>query len=199
MSDPHHSNPYDQGRRWFARSLLAVLPALAIGLSACSPGHDWRQVTLADGDVQAMFPDRPKSRTRTVAFEGHALELTLSSARVGDMLYTLGYARLPPALGASTAARARLEAQLHLSLHSNLGAPPPLARIASGERFTVRGRDSQIAVRLDGMLWTTPTLLIEGLVIGADEKFSDLHADEFLRELAPAQRPLRDAGSATSG
>lgn len=180
-------------------AMVVAMVVLLAMLAACSPRYDWRQVSLADGQVRAMFPDKPRTSERELDFEGHALSFSLTSASVNDVLFSVGYAALPQALQDDAAARKRLVRQTLASLYQNLGSTPPAALPADGERFTVLGSGTGKGLRLEAMVWATPQALIEGMVIGQADRLPDAQISEFMRELAPDQRPPFDEEAAAAG
>lgn len=180
-------------RRVGGASKLAVLVAMLtvlVMLSGCSPQYDWRTVTLGDGRVRAMLPDKPQSTERELEFEGHAITFVLTSASVDGVLFTVGYAALPSALQDDASRRERLLRQTQASLYQNLGVAPPAMLPGAGERFTVTGHGQGKPLHLEAVAWTTQDALIEGIVIGAVDTLPQDQIDEFLRELAPDQRPM---------
>lgn len=175
--------------RVIRRLVFAFLLASAGLLAGCSPQYDWRTVDVADGRVRAMLPAKPQASERELDFEGHTLTFVLTSASVDGMLFTVGYAALPDALRADVSARDRLMTQTQASLYRNLGAVLPTDMPDAAERFTIVGQGQGRPLRLDAMVWTTQDALIEGIVIGDADAWPHDQIAEFLRELAPDQRP----------
>lgn len=169
--------------------VCAVFLVLSGLLSGCSPQYDWRMVSVDDGRVRAMLPAKPQTAERDLNFEGHALTFILTSASVDEVLFTVGYVDLPDALRTDAAGRERLVEQTQVSLYRNLGVVPPPDMPAAAERFTIDGQGGGAALRLEAMVWTTQDALIEGIVIGAADALPQTQIAEFLRELAPDQRP----------
>lgn len=169
--------------------IAGLMLVLGATLTACSPRHDWRQVSLADGQVRAIFPDKPLTSDRDFDFEGHSITFSLSSVNVDKVLYTVGYAALPEAIQTDGSLRDRLVARTQASLYQNLGLSPPDPAPVAGSRFGIDGMSQGQHLRLQAMVWATPHALIEGVVIGAADEFPQSHADEFFRELAPDLRP----------
>lgn len=158
-------------------------------LAGCSPQYDWRMVSVADGRVRAMLPAKPHETERVLDFEGHQLTFVLASASVDDVLFTVGYAELPDALRADPSSRQRLLVQTQASLYRNLGVAPPSDMPAAAEQFTISGQGRGEPLQLEAVVWTTQDALIEGMVIGAANGLPQAQINEFLRELAPDQRP----------
>lgn len=77
----------------FPRRAVGGLIAVA-GLSACAPGHDWRQTRSADGAVGLLFPCRPLQHDRRVPLAGAAERLTLQSCEAGGQVWALASADL---------------------------------------------------------------------------------------------------------
>src|SRR5690348_2571359 len=76
----------------------ACLAICAILLGACTPTYNWREVLIADGAARATFPARTATDTRDIPLAGQTLRFSLTSARVGDAVFAVGYAPVPPAL-----------------------------------------------------------------------------------------------------
>jgi len=57
---------------------LRVLCALfaLIGLVACSPEYNWREVAISGAAVSAIFPDKPKVDEKRFIFEGETLAVS---------------------------------------------------------------------------------------------------------------------------
>lgn len=172
-----------------------VALTLCVLLSGCSPRYDWRVVSLGDGQVRAMLPDKPHATERKFVFEGHEITFVLTSASVDDVLFTVGYADLPDTLRNDASARERLVRQTQTSLYQNLGATLPASLPTKGERFTIMDqRAAQTEpLHLEAMIWATQYALIEGIVIGKADAMPKNQINEFLRELAPGQRPAQSA------
>lgn len=175
------------GRRRGGWLLLAGLLVLGVLLAACSPRHDWRQVRV--DQVTAMLPARPMASAREFQFEGQAVTFTISRSTVNQVVYAVGVARLPPAIGDDRSIRQRLARQTLASFYANLGNAPPAVLPEPGQRVHIRGDGEASFLRMDAMVWTTPELLIEGMVVGPQDRVAPEQLDEFFRELAPDQRP----------
>ena len=99
---------------------LACLPPL-LGLAACTPTLDWREVRPEGSGVVAMFPCKPDSRTRTVTLAGAAVPLTLLACKAGGSTWALAHADLadPARVGSALA-------ELRTAAAANLGAGAPV-------------------------------------------------------------------------
>lgn len=170
---------------WLRRACGLFLALLLVG---CSPDHNWRRVSVADGAVVAMLPAKPHEADRNLVFEGYDIHFTLASARVGEIMYTVGVAPIPPDLKADSAARERFFDQTRASLYRNLGNTPPPQSDAD-LRYVITGEVNEVAVQAHVMAWMTPDMLIEGIVLGEPENILPEQIEEFFRELAPGQQP----------
>ena len=101
------------------RRALACLPPL-LGLAACTPTLDWREVRPEGGGVVAMFPCKPESQTRTVTLAGTAVRLTLLACKAGGSTWALAHADLadPARVGPALV-------ELRAAAAANLGAVAP--------------------------------------------------------------------------
>lgn len=165
----------------------AALVAMLV-LAGCSPDYDWRRVSVADGAVVAMLPAKPHEANRDLTFETHEVRFTLASARVGDVMYTVGVARLPGSLQRDASARERFFDQTRASLYRNLGNAPP-SQAQAEQRYVIEGEVNGEPVQAHVMAWMTSKVLIEGIVLGEPGNILPDQTEEFFRELAPDQQP----------
>ncbi|HEX6707934.1 MAG TPA: hypothetical protein VF169_24555 [Albitalea sp.] len=144
--------------------------ALAVlGLAACSPPLDWREVRPIDSDVTALFPCKPQRLSRPVTLAGAKVQMDLVSCSAKDATYALAYARMPEPVQVSHALR-----QLRAAASANIGASAP-----STAAWTVPGM--------------TPNPLAEKLSLagrGADGKSVQEQAVFFVKGLRIYQATL---------
>ncbi|MET0186134.1 MAG: hypothetical protein ABW210_11825 [Achromobacter sp.] len=168
---------------WRRALCCAVLPLAAL-LSACSPDYNWRELTVADGQVQAIFPARASTESRDLPLGNQKITFSLTTATVGDALFAVGYAPLPPAAQGAPGMPRQLGETLVRSLYANLGVEPPLPLTAFGEDIRITGR-SGVAGRappwLLARVWVTDRALIEVVAMGTAESLTPEHAAEFVR------------------
>lgn len=88
-----------EGRRSAWRLGVAGVLAL-LGLSACSPTFNWREVRPPGYSLTALWPCKPETAQRTIRLEGSAVELTMLSCEAGGVTFALGALRLPAGLEA---------------------------------------------------------------------------------------------------
>ena len=68
--------------------------AACVGLGACSPALDWREVRPAETRLLAMFPCKPEIAQRRVSMAGQDVELTMHSCETSGVTLAVGHARL---------------------------------------------------------------------------------------------------------
>jgi len=76
------------------RAMLPAVLASAIGLAACSPTFNWREVRPEGSDAVAMFPCKPERFARPVRLAGVAVEMRLSSCAVDGVVFGLSHAAM---------------------------------------------------------------------------------------------------------
>jgi len=65
---------------------------LALGLAACSPALNWREVRPEGSDAVALFPCKPDRFARAVPLAGSRVEMQLASCAVEGVTYGLSHA-----------------------------------------------------------------------------------------------------------
>ncbi|MGV2865785.1 hypothetical protein [Achromobacter sp. ESBL13] len=160
-----------------------LIVGLALLVAACSPRYNWREVDVADGHVRAAFPDRVSTDSRDLPLDTHTLRFTLSSATVGEAVFAVGSAPLPPDIAADPAAKQALGMALMRSLYTNMQAPPPTEWPAYGQDIEVHGKAMGKPGWLVAKVWVTDTMLIEAVAAGTQESLPAERAREFLRSV----------------
>ncbi|MGP1613499.1 MAG: hypothetical protein ACTS5Y_00280 [Pollutimonas bauzanensis] len=166
---------------------IGLMALLSGFLLACTPTYNWREVALADGAVQALFPDKPITQERPLNYAGHELRFSLSTAAVDGAVFAVGYAALPEGLRSAPEKPRELAASVVASLYRSLGAEPPAQPPAMGAPFVIEGKSQQGPVRMRARVWLTDHALIEGIVTADQASFPEQQADEFLRGLQVAR------------
>lgn len=177
--------------------MFRVLFPMMLGLlllAGCSPDYNWRQVRVADGAVTAFFPDKPRTESRGMQFDGHDLAFSLTSVSVHDTLFAVGYAPLPQAIQGDPAAREAFASAVIGSLYQGMGERPPPALPAWGEPFVIEGNTQAATLRLKVVVWLTDRALVEGVVTAKASAFPQAQADEFLRGINGAGAAAPRAG-----
>lgn len=160
-----------------------LILGLALLVAACSPRYNWREVDVADGHVRAAFPDRVTTDTRDLRLDTHTLRFTLASATVGEAVFAIGSAPLPPEVAADPGARRALGMALMRSLYTNMQATPPMEWPAYGQEIEVQGQAMGKPGWLQAKVWVTDTMLIEAVAAGTQESLPAERAREFLRSV----------------
>lgn len=158
--------------------------SLALMLAAgCSPEYNWREVVVADEVGMVMFPDKPRTQSRVLEFEGHELPFSLTTAEVGRTVFAVGHAPWPAEWAADEALRLSMAQTVVASLYRNLGVEPPAELPEFGQPFSVEGGAST-AMLLKARVWVSERGLVEGMVMGPAEDFPAEAAQEFLGSVA---------------
>lgn len=85
-----------------SRTLRAVWTAVCMGLVACSPALNWREVHPPGTRLQAMFPCKPTAQERKVRLAGQTVVLSLHACTTAGWTWGLAHADVadPNLLGA---------------------------------------------------------------------------------------------------
>ena len=161
----------------------ACLALCAALLGACTPTYNWREVAIADGAARANFPARVATDTRDIALAGQQLRFSLTSARVGDAVFAVGYAPLPPALAGDPARQRELAAALVRALYENLHAAAPATPPSYGADIEVRGQAGGHPVWALGRVWIHGGMLVEAVATGSEKGLPAEPAREFVGSL----------------
>lgn len=157
-------------------------------LTGCSPDYNWRKVSVADGMVTAILPDKPTVQERTLNFSGHDVSFSLTAAMVNGATFAIGYAPLPQALQADDAERTKMGLAVIRSFYQNLGVAVPAELPAFGQRFRIQGQSQTGPVTLQAETWLLPHALVEGIVTAPTASFPESQATEFFAGLVAGQK-----------
>ena len=156
---------------------------MTVWLAACSPDYNWRQVSLADGVVVAVFPDKPREQSRVLSFAGHELSFSMTGTVIDDTVFAVGHAALPPEVGQDASQRTLVFGQMVQSLYGNFGVQPPDVLPQPGQRFSIEGQGPKGRLRLEAVVWVHSGSVTQGLVTAPADDFPHAQADEFLRAI----------------
>lgn len=148
-------------------------------LSGCSPQFDWRVVSVGDGVVTGVLPDRPRTESRQVEIGGQTIELSMTMAEAGDVLFALGHAPLPDELLVDRAAARVLGNSLIASFYRNLNLAPPDPLPALGERFVVEGAGPDGPMRIEAVVGLGRNAMIEAVVMATQQAFARAPVQDF--------------------
>lgn len=76
----------------FACGLLGIF---LFWLAGCSPTHDWRELSAADGAIRVAFPAKPVSETRPLPVGERMLPFTLMAAEADGAVFAVGHLEVP--------------------------------------------------------------------------------------------------------
>jgi hypothetical protein len=159
---------------------LCLLWVPLLWLSGCAPEYNWREQSVAEDRAAVMFPARTQTEQRKIDVQGLTLAFSLTSAAVGDAVFSVGYASLDETV--SPAKAQMLVDAFAQALYRRVGQSVP-AQGAEGEVFTletdVNGRPS----RLMGRVLVHRGMLIQVVVSGPTQSLSRENASEFMRSL----------------
>lgn len=100
---------------------LAFALGVALGVSACAPTLDWREVRPEDGRWVALFPCKPKTHARSVELAGAQVRIHLYACTAAGHTYALSWADLGDPSRVTPALRMLRQATV-----ANLDAPEPV-------------------------------------------------------------------------
>ena len=126
--------------------LRTTATAVSLGLVACTPALNWREVRPADSDLVALFPCKPKRLSRPVVLAGAPVQMNLVTCGANETTYGLGYALLAdpnqvtPALG-----EMRRAAAANIGARDAVASPWSLRGMTANplaEKLAVEGRSA---------------------------------------------------------
>ena len=159
------------------KRLLFILSLVA--LSACSPKYDWREVTTANGHVKAVFPDKPRSESRDIEFDGEKHKFTMEMALVDDQVFAVVYSVLPEGQQNEASTRKAGEA-LMLSVYRSMGEPAPEPLPAFGEKLVFRKAVGSENASIYVKVFAAGGVVVQAYAAGQDTGLAEPVADEFL-------------------
>jgi hypothetical protein len=145
------------------RYLLCVLAVLiALGLAACSPTFNWREVRSETSTLVALLPCKPDDATRAVDFAGEPVRLDMLSCDTGGAMFAIGHVdvRDPQRAAALLAAwRAATLANFRATVSTEMPfAPKGSLALAQSSRITATGqRADGAAIKLDAAWFAQQT------------------------------------------
>jgi hypothetical protein len=101
-----------------------MLCVLSLGLVACSPTYNWREVRVGEGSLVALLPCKPEKAERQVPMLGQMVQLYMASCDVADATFVFSSLRL--AVGADPVAAAQA---WKLATLASLKTPPEQVRV----------------------------------------------------------------------
>ncbi len=153
-----------------------------IMLAGCSPKYDWREVTTAGGHVKAIFPDKPRSESRTTEIEGTSYPFTMDMALVDDQVFAVVYSVLPEEKQDEDSSRKAGEVLLR-SVYASMNEPVPEPLPAFGEKLTFRKAVGDENASVYVKVFAGSGVIVQAYVAGQDNTLKESVADEFLNGL----------------
>lgn len=87
--------PHQYGMIGLRRSLFSLAVVLVgLGLSACAPTWDWREVRPDGQPVAMMLPAKPAEMSRAIDLNGLPVQMTMHGALVQGQRFTAAWLRL---------------------------------------------------------------------------------------------------------
>ena len=159
---------------------FSVLWSFLAVLTGCTPEYNWRETMVAQDRGVIMFPSRTKTEQRQIDVEGVAATFALTSAAVGEAVFSVGYVPLPESL--SPEKSAALVKTIVAALAARAGKQAPESAL-QGEAFTL---DTVVAKKpslLMAKVVVHRGMLIQVVVSGPKQSLSNENALEFVRSL----------------
>jgi len=154
-----------------SRTLKVAWVAACVGLGACSPALDWREVRPAETRLLAMFPCKPAAQTRKLPLAGQTVALNLYACTTAGWTWGLAHADMvdPSLLGAALN-------ELRSAAAANIGSPaaeplpaqvPGATPHVASARVQLAGRrpDGQ-AVQMEMAVFAHGTRVFQATVLG---------------------------------
>ncbi len=162
----------------------ACLLLASLGLMACAPPLDWRDVHVTDTEVTALFPCKPEQHARTVRLGAQSVRMVLYVCAAGGSTWALASADVvDPAQVGPALAELRAAAVQNLAASQALATPLRVDGATPNphsQRVEIRGRmpdgrvvTEQLALFARGTRVFQATVLGEELAVDATEAFFD--------------------------
>jgi hypothetical protein len=155
-----------------AAARVASVALAALGLGACSPALDWRELKTADGHVAFLLPCKPTVQERAVQLADRAVKLALQACAAQGQTWGVATADLadPAAVGPALAELARsAAANVQGQIGSDRAARVPGATPNDGNRqLVLSGRQpggQPVAMQL--VVFAHGTRVVQATVLGA--------------------------------
>lgn len=157
----------------------ALTVALLLGVTACSPSGDWREMRPSSTGLVARFPCKPDTHARRLPLAGQAVELTLHACQHDGATFALAAADVGDPRQVAPALAALLEAtQANLRAAPAASSPaqvPGMTPSPGALRVGLQGRlpdDKQVAAVT--AVFSHGTRVLQATVIGRPEGHADV-------------------------
>jgi hypothetical protein len=149
-------------------------------LSGCSPEYNWRESVVAEQRGVIMFPSRTQTEQRQIDVEGIPASFSLTSAAVGESVFSVGFIPLPETL--SQEKTQALVKTVVSALAARAGKQAPESAL-KGEIFTLDTIVANKPSLLMARVVVHRGMLIQVVVSGPKQSLSNENALEFVRSL----------------
>jgi hypothetical protein len=131
---------------------LLRMAVLAVGLMACTPALNWREVRLEG--LTALLPCKPDQAQRPVRLGAADIQMEMAGCEAADALYAISHVRVQDAAQASTLLSEWRAATL-ANLHATSVQPRPfkLAKKTDGAYHVPYGAKAAVPQEEWEMLW----------------------------------------------
>ena len=169
-----------------------LLAGSLVGLPACSPPYDWREVDAPGGEYRVQLPGKPAAMTRRIHLQDQAVDMTMQGARVGENAFTVALAPLSASMSPERMLTAMREQMLR-----NIGAPtttvvaevtvPIVAADGSklgsqpAQEVVAQGTGSHAAMKMHGRFMRWRDVALQIVAVGPD--MDREQAEHFLASL----------------
>ena len=163
--------------RLFLRSCLI---AGLLGLVACYPTYNWRELSVADGLAVLAFPGKVETAQRDIELAGIPVTFVLSGTEVKNTVFSVGHARLP---GKTTETeRVAVKRALVDSLASGMSQNAP-EQAYQGEVFRLEAQVSDRSLVMFARVLVHYDVAMRVVASGPPQELTDELAGEFMRSL----------------
>lgn len=162
-------------------NLLAI--AALVGLAACSPKYNWREVHGKEAPFVALFPDKPETMSRNVNLGIEQVNMTMMAAEVDGVSFAIGSATLRDATHANAAVDAMKKALLH-NIGSQLADTPAAGDDIEAHGLRERGGERESLLLL-GHFAAQDKHVYQVIVVGKENAILKDEAHTFLQSFKP--------------
>ena len=133
--------------------------------------------------MQAIFPDKPRSESRTTEIEGVQYPFTMDMALVDDQVFAVVYSLLPEGKQDEASTRKAGEALLR-SVYASMNEPVPESLPAFGQKLTFRKAVGNENASVYVKVFAGNGVIAQAYAAGQDNTLTEPVADEFLNGLS---------------
>lgn len=155
--------------------IILVLLVSAL-LAACNPTYNWRDFTHPQAAYRASFPDKPASFTRDVDLNGTRVTMTMTAARVNEVVFAIAYADVSDL----AQAQAALSAMQVAMVRNIQGSITSSKAVGTGADITAKGAVNGQPMQLQGRFRAHGKRLYQVVVMGPAAAIEQEQAETFL-------------------